>query len=123
MKHNNIIYVMFHINFIHKVSLGLVPLLLTCSCIENNTCKKRLEESGLFLATVKKLTDVIVFDIFSPPVASRIDAYCSIATYREAAISRLYGGIHYMMAIENGVSQGEETGNHVVNRIQTRSIK
>lgn len=37
----------------------------------------------------------------------------------EAAISRLYGGIHYMMAIEEGVSQGQEVGNHVVTKIQT----
>ncbi|RED93618.1 vanadium-dependent haloperoxidase [Marinoscillum furvescens] len=38
----------------------------------------------------------------------------------EAAISRLYGGIHYMMAIENGVSQGEKVGEHVVANIRTR---
>jgi hypothetical protein len=34
-------------------------------------------------------------------------------------MSRLYGGIHYMMAIEEGVAQGEEVGQHVVKRIQT----
>ena len=38
----------------------------------------------------------------------------------EAAISRLYGGIHYTMAIENGVSQGELVGKHVVSRVRTR---
>lgn len=32
----------------------------------------------------------------------------------EAAISRLYGGIHYMPAIENGVAQGKVIGNYVV---------
>ncbi len=37
----------------------------------------------------------------------------------EAAISRLYGGIHYMMAIEQGVSQGQKVGNYVVEKIQT----
>jgi len=37
----------------------------------------------------------------------------------EAAISRLYGGIHYMMAIEEGVLQGERVGNYVVEKIQT----
>ena len=40
----------------------------------------------------------------------------------EAAISRLYGGIHYMMAIENGVTQGEDVGNYIVNNIQTRVV-
>lgn len=38
----------------------------------------------------------------------------------EAAISRLYGGIHYMMAIEEGVAQGEAVGNYVVEKIQTK---
>jgi hypothetical protein len=35
--------------------------------------------------TMKKITDIIVHDIFSPPVASRIYAYSSIAAY-EAAV-------------------------------------
>ena len=42
-----------------------------------------------------------------------------IEASEEAAMSRLYGGIHYMMAIEEGVAQGEEVGQHVVKRIQT----
>jgi hypothetical protein len=37
-----------------------------------------------------------------------------------AAISRLYGGIHYLMAIENGMAQGDEIGALVVDRLQTR---
>lgn len=36
--------------------------------------------------TMKKVTDVIVYDIYSPPVASRIYAYVTVAGY-EAAIS------------------------------------
>ncbi|MEL6676629.1 MAG: vanadium-dependent haloperoxidase [Bacteroidota bacterium] len=39
---------------------------------------------------------------------------------KEAAISRLYGGIHYMPAIENGVAQGEKVGAYVVEHLQTR---
>lgn len=35
----------------------------------------------------------------------------------EAAISRLYGGIHYMPAIKNGVSQGKKVGNHIVDQL------
>ena len=38
----------------------------------------------------------------------------------EAAISRLYGGIHYMMAIEEGVIQGEKVGSYIVQKIQTK---
>ena len=42
-----------------------------------------------------------------------------ISASEEAAISRLYGGIHYMMAIEEGVNQGQEIGEFIVNKIQT----
>ena len=38
----------------------------------------------------------------------------------EAAISRLYGGIHYMPAITEGVTQGRQVGNWVVDNINTR---
>jgi len=38
----------------------------------------------------------------------------------EAAISRLYGGIHYMMAITEGVEQGQKVGDYIVNKIQTK---
>ncbi len=39
----------------------------------------------------------------------------------EAAISRLYGGIHYRMAIEEGIVQGRRVGENVLLRIRTRS--
>lgn len=42
----------------------------------------------LFRATVKKLSDVIVYDIFSPPVASRVYAYPSIAAYEVMVFHR-----------------------------------
>lgn len=38
----------------------------------------------------------------------------------EAAISRLYGGIHYMMACENGVDQGQQVGEFIVSNVNTR---
>ena len=38
----------------------------------------------------------------------------------EAAISRMYGGIHYRPAIDIGVEQGRAVGQSVVDRIQTR---
>lgn len=38
----------------------------------------------------------------------------------EAAISRLYGGIHYMPAINNGVKQGRKLGEYVVNNLQLK---
>lgn len=38
----------------------------------------------------------------------------------EAAISRLYGGIHYRMAIEEGIAQGRRVGELVVQRVKPR---
>jgi hypothetical protein len=38
----------------------------------------------------------------------------------EAAISRLYGGIHYMPAIDNGVAQGGHVGAFVVANVKTK---
>ena len=38
----------------------------------------------------------------------------------EAAISRLYGGIHYMPAIDDGVDQGKKIGALIIERINTR---
>jgi hypothetical protein len=35
----------------------------------------------------------------------------------EAAISRLYGGIHYRPAIDNGVSQGRELGRYIIKQL------
>ncbi len=41
-----------------------------------------------------------------------------IAASEEAAISRLYGGIHYRPAIDDGVRQGEKVGKFVVEKLQ-----
>jgi len=42
---------------------------------------------------------------------------------QEAAISRLYGGIHYMPAITEGVKQGEQVGNLIVDRIVNKKVQ
>jgi hypothetical protein len=41
----------------------------------------------------------------------------------EAAISRLYGGIHFKDAIENGSVQGKAVGNCIINRLKEAGIK
>lgn len=40
--------------------------------------------------------------------------------YQEAAVSRLYGGIHYMPAIEYGVEQGKQVGDYILANLETR---
>jgi hypothetical protein len=42
------------------------------------------------------------------------------AAANEAAISRLYGGIHYRQAIEEGQKQGRQVGQNVVARVVTK---
>lgn len=39
----------------------------------------------------------------------------------EAAISRLYGGIHYRPAIDNGVKQGKALGNYLIDKVQLKT--
>ncbi len=43
------------------------------------------------------------------------------AASEEAAISRLYGGIHYRPAIDYGVDQGKKVGQLIVDRVQTNA--
>ena len=38
----------------------------------------------------------------------------------QAAMSRLYGGIHYRPAVENGIAQGKAVGQWVLNKVKTR---
>lgn len=41
----------------------------------------------------------------------------------EAAISRLYGGIHFRPAIDNGIEQGKKIGKHVLSTINLKNEK
>jgi PAP2 superfamily len=41
----------------------------------------------------------------------------------EAAISRLYGGIHFREAIENGKELGKKIGNHVLEKVVLKTFK
>ncbi len=60
--------------------------LIVTSCSQNNKEWRTEAQRPEFLhRSVKQVTDIIVHDIFSPPVASRIYAYISVAGY-EAAI-------------------------------------
>ncbi|MDO1448710.1 vanadium-dependent haloperoxidase [Rhodocytophaga aerolata] len=57
-------------------------LLASCTTEEKREASTfKPDNPDVLHATVKKLTDVIVYDIFSPPVASRIYAYSSLAAY------------------------------------------
>jgi len=66
-------------------------IIIACSFIPfsseaNNRWKNIAEDPSYIHRTMKEVTDVMVHDIYSPPVASRIYAYVSVAGY-EAAIA------------------------------------
>jgi hypothetical protein len=64
----------------------LFGLFLIYSCSDNREHTAFFINDADYLhRSVKKLSDVIVHDIFSPPVASRIYAYASIAAYEAMA--------------------------------------
>lgn len=59
-----------------------IPLMIlfSFSCHEQKTALT-LDTNDLQHVCVKRLTDIVVYDIFNPPVASRIYAYCNLAYY------------------------------------------
>lgn len=59
--------------------------LLSCTESNNGEWRAKVHNPDYLHRSVKQVTDVIVHDIFSPPVASRIYSYMSVAAY-EAAI-------------------------------------
>ena len=67
------------INYIITI-LGTISCLLSCEVDESLYLEKASNPAHLHKAQ-KMLTDVMVHDIFSPPVASRIYVYSSIAAY------------------------------------------
>lgn len=66
--------------------LFVVSAVVLASCSSNNgEWKNKVKNPDPIHRSIKQVTDVIVHDIFSPPVASRIYTYVSVAAY-EAAI-------------------------------------
>lgn len=67
-------------------TLLLLSLTISFSCEkENPDFQQEAADPAYLHRSVKQLTDVIVHDIFSPPVASRIYAYASLAAYEVMA--------------------------------------
>jgi hypothetical protein len=61
----------------------LIAVLLFSSCSDKDW-RTKSENPEFIHRTVKQVTDVIVHDIFSPPVAARIYTYMSVAGYEVA---------------------------------------
>lgn len=64
---------------IGKICCLIIFTIGIAGCSES--LKQKNTDQSLSHQLIKKLTDVIVVDIFTPPVASRIYANCSLAIY------------------------------------------
>jgi hypothetical protein len=58
-----------------------IGIIFLCSCNSRSKDAIAINEYDIQTTCLQNLTDVIVYDIFSPPVASRIYAYANIAFY------------------------------------------
>ena len=54
---------------------------LSCNKHDNKEYLDKLDDPELFQSAMQNLTDIIVYDIFSPPVASRVYLYPTNAAY------------------------------------------
>ena len=81
----------------------------------NDDWKKIAEDPNYIHKAMKKVTDVMVHDIYSPPVASRIYAYVSVAGY-EAAIpfnknyNSFVGQLHGLTALPKANASTQYSG-------------
>lgn len=66
----------------NRLLIFLIGVLLMASCKKDSgQYKAQVQDPEFFHRSMKEVTDRIVHDIFSPPVASRIYAYASVAGY------------------------------------------
>jgi hypothetical protein len=65
--------------FSRSLSIIFFAGLLNTSCVRH--VKEAINETDLLHQNEDKLTKMIIYDVFTPPVASRIYAYASLASY------------------------------------------
>ena len=64
-----------------KLTFSFFVLVTLFSCSQNTEYLNKIQDPELFQEAMQNLTDIVVYDIFSPPVASRVYLYPSIAAY------------------------------------------
>jgi hypothetical protein len=74
---------MFHSKIKNILTIS-AAVLLTCCSQDQTDYQAKASNPDFLHRSVKEITDRIVHDIFSPPVASRIYAYTSVAAYEAA---------------------------------------
>ena len=98
-----------------KLTFILFKISIVCllfSCNPKTTEYKQLENPDFFREAVQNLTDISVYDIFSPPVASRVYVYPSIAAYE--VIASAYPDQYKSLAGQlNGLTESPEISANV----------
>ena len=64
----------------------LTLIFVRCSSEKNTAYLDKVQDPELFQNAMQNMTDIVVYDIFSPPVASRVYLYPTIAAYEIMAL-------------------------------------
>ena len=64
----------------------LLLIFISCSLEKDITYIEKVQDPEFFQSAMQNLTDIVVYDIFSPPVASRVYLYPIIAAYELMAL-------------------------------------
>ena len=76
----------FKLTSMRKIVFSLLLLFLFLSCKKSNpNFQEEVANANFYHGAFKGVTDIMVYDIFSPPVASRIYSRCAIAGYEAMA--------------------------------------
>ena len=70
---------------LYSLLLNVAVFLVVLSCQEKKDYTQAITDGSYFHAAQKQITEVIIHDIFSPPVAVRIYSYSSLAAYEVLA--------------------------------------
>jgi hypothetical protein len=65
--------------YINRISFDIVLIVLITGCNSNKI--KQMSGTEILHGNQDKLTQVIIYDVFTPPVASRLYVYSSLASY------------------------------------------
>ena len=89
-----------------------ILLLIFCGAVEAADWRLATEKADYIHRSVKQVTDVIVHDIYSPPVASRIYAYVCISGYEAGMFNQpgyvsLAGQLHQLLAVSKPNNESE----------------
>ncbi|MFV8226933.1 phosphatidic acid phosphatase, partial [Christiangramia aquimixticola] len=70
------------------IRILIIPVLISLlafSCQEKKDYSQAITDGSYFTKAQNRVTETIIHDIFSPPVAARIYSYSSLAAYEVAA--------------------------------------